>query len=515
MGGQGRGILAEYVAKQFNTPVYTGKRALDFTPFEEALSQLTAARIAEIETLLANASIADVQGAFAAGTLSARELTVCTLYRIRRDDADQINSILELNPDALQIAEQCDAERAAGKTRGALHGIPLVLKDNIATHDQMHTTAGAAALAEARPMRDAFIVTRLREAGAVILGKANMSEWAYYMTTSGTSGFSALGGQVHNPRGEFDVSGSSSGSAAAVSAGLVLISVGTETTGSIVAPASQNGVVGLKPSVGLVSRDQIIPISPAMDTAGPMARNVTDAALLLNVLAGDDPKDIAGEEAASLFGVDFTQFLDVDGLRGKRVGILRFVLDEAEDEALYVRTIAVMQSAGAEVVEIGSIEMPDFELVDTHTLIFPYDFRHNIDAYLKANPDGAPDSLAAIIAFNAEDATNRAPFGMDLMTDAQANTATRADRDAALEKAQAAARLYIREKLVMHGLDVLVSVNNSLSAFYAPAGFPALTVPGLYRSSGEPVGMTFTAEYLSEPLLLRVGYAFEQALKNF
>lgn len=508
--GEGRGMLSEYLARQFNTPVYVGKKTLDFSPFESALVTFTPERAATIAGLLGSASIPEAQQQFEAGELTAETLTLFYVYRIQQHDVNKLNSVLELNPDALTIARGLDKERARGQVRGMLHGIPVLLKDNIATHDKMHNTAGAAALANAQAARDAFITARLRKAGAVILGKAAMSEWAYYMTSTGTSGFSVLGGQVKNPYGAFDVSGSSSGSAVAAAAHLAMVTVGTETTGSIIAPASQNSLAALKPSVGLVSRDQIIPISPAMDTAGPMGRTVTDVAILMNTLAAHDPND----PAAGLvrFDTDFTDYLNHDGLHEKRVGMMRFVLDEPGDEALYERAIHALRSVGAHVLEIGTIEKEDFALVDTRSVVFPYDFRHGVDAYLKANPKGAPESMATIIAFNEADPENRTPFGMDLVTTAQANTSTQAERDEALAKAQAAARGYIEDKLAAHNLDFLVSFNNSLSAFYAPPGLPALGVPGLYRETGEPVGVTFVGHYGTDAQLIAAGYAFEQAL---
>ncbi|MBZ0285772.1 MAG: amidase [Anaerolineae bacterium] len=512
--GNGQNQPSEYEARQFNTPIYVGKRALDFSPFQAALATFTPERAAAIANVLGKATISDAQRQFEAGELTAETLTLYYLYRIQQFDADKLNSVLELNPDALTIARRLDKERARGQVRGAMHGIPVLLKDNIATHDRMHNTAGAAALVDAQAARDAFITVRLREAGAVILGKAAMSEWAYYMTTTGTSGFSALGGQVKNPYGAFDVSGSSSGSAVAAAAHLAMVTVGTETTGSIIAPASQNSIAALKPSVGLVSRDQIIPISPAMDTAGPMGRTVTDVAILMNTLTARDPNDPASASAAALFGTDFTAYLNPDGLRGRRVGLLRFVEDEPWDEALYAQAIELLKAGGAEVLEIGSIAKEDFALVDTRSVVFPYDFRHGLDAYLKANPQGAPESLAAVIAFNETDPANRVPFGMDLLTGAQANTSTQAERDEALAKAQSAARGYIQDKLAAHNLDFLVSFNNYLAAFYAPPGLPALGVPGLYRENGEPVGITFVGDYGTDAQLIAAGYALEQVLSG-
>ncbi|MCB0034587.1 MAG: hypothetical protein KDE51_11230, partial [Anaerolineales bacterium] len=266
------------VERQYGDVAYTGKRPLDLAPFAAALADFSERQAAAVGELISGKTIIALQSLFASGQLSTTELVLFYLQRIGRYDDHRLNSFLAVNPDALKIAQQLDEERAAGQVRSRLHGIPVLLKDNIATADRMPTTAGAAVLANATTKRDAFIAQRLREAGAVILGKGNLSEWANFMTSTSANGFSVLGGQARNPYGRFDVGGSSAGSAVAVAADLVTISIGSETAGSIVYPASQNAVVGLKPSLGAVSRDHIVPITAAMDTAGPMGRTVTDVA---------------------------------------------------------------------------------------------------------------------------------------------------------------------------------------------------------------------------------------------
>jgi amidase len=279
------------LARQLEPPEgYAGRRALDFSPFTAPLAALRASRVRELDALLEKATIFDVQGSFERGELTAYELSLYFLARIQAHDG-ALHAATELDPGALDAAARLDTERSASGPRGPMHGIPVLLKDNISTAGALHTSAGAKALQDARPSRDAFVVRRLREAGAVILGKTALSEWANYMSDRLPNGFSSVGGQVRNPYGPFDVSGSSSGSAVAVAASFASASVGTETWGSLIFPASQNSVVAIKPSVGLASRDGILPIVGAQDTAGPMARNVTDAAILLDVLAAADAND--------------------------------------------------------------------------------------------------------------------------------------------------------------------------------------------------------------------------------
>jgi amidase len=308
-------------AESESGPAPAPLQPLDFGPFEAALGALEPGRVVEIDALVLEASIPTLQAAMAAGELSSVELATYYLTRMQALDVDGLRSMLELNPDALQIAADLDAERAGGKVRGPLHGIPISLKGNIATGDSMHNTAGAAAMAESQSDEDATVAARLRDAGALILGKANMSEWAYWMHT-GPSGYTALGGQVVNPYGsEWDPLGSSTGSAVGTSANFVAASIGTETLGSIIAPSAVNGVVGMYPSRGLVSRSRVIPVTDQTDTPGPIARNVTDAAILLTAMVGEDPGDPVTSTAAELAGTDFTSFLDAGALQGIRVGI--------------------------------------------------------------------------------------------------------------------------------------------------------------------------------------------------
>ncbi|MBN1965660.1 MAG: amidase [Anaerolineae bacterium] len=483
-------------------------RLLDFTPFEEAMDTLTDTRLAELDDLVFEVSITDLQAAFANGDLTAEELTRYYLHRIQAYDADGLHAVLELNPQALAIARALDAERAAGTVRGPLHGIPVLLKDNIGTGDDLHTTAGAAALIGAHADRDAFIVARLREAGAIILGKTNLSEWANFISSDLPNGFAAVGGQTRHPYGDFDPGGSSTGSAVAVSANLVTVAIGTETQGSIISPASASSVVGLYPSRTIVSRDRVIPLTGHMDSAGPIGRSVADVAVVLTVIIGVDTNDPATADAAAFDGVAFTQFLDADALQGVRVGV---VMQPGVDEATFVRTFLTQPvadafaAAGAELV---FVPQPPVE-ADVMTVFF-HDFRIEAAAYLSAT--GAPVStLAEVVALNAANAETHIPYGQDLLARTAADTADAAEILALAEQNRVTMAGVLRGLLADYEVDVLVSLNNELAGHYAPAGFPAITVPGGYRRDGEPFGVTIVGDHLSDGDLIGYAYAFEQA----
>ena len=303
-------------------PDYNAKRPLDMSAYSAALDGYTSQRRAELDALVMEKPAVEIEKLLDEGRLTSVELVTYYADRIRRYDVDKLNSVIELNPDALADAAVLDDERKAGNLRGPLHGIPVLLKDNIAAAAPLHTTAGAVALKDWQADRDAFVVQKLRDAGAIILGKANLSEWANYMDACMPSGFSAVGGQTRNPYGPYDTLGSSSGSAVSVSANLTALSLGSETSGSIVQPGRYNGVVALRPSLGLVSRDYVIPLGPDLDTTGPMGRSLADVAALLTVMAGVDKNDPKTSDAASLAGVDFTQFLSLDQARKLRVGVI-------------------------------------------------------------------------------------------------------------------------------------------------------------------------------------------------
>jgi amidase len=494
-------------------------RPLDFSPFEQALAALTPERQTELDVLVFEATVARIQDALAQGRLTSVELTTYYLTRIRQYDADGLRSFIELNPDALTIAAQLDAERASGSLRGVLHGIPVGLKDNVATGDRMHNTAGAAALADNFADRDAFITQQLRSAGAVILGKLNMSEWAFWMSAKGVSGYSTLGGQVVSPfNPAFDPSGSSSGSAVAVSANLVAVTIGTETSGSIISPAANNSAVGIHPSLGLVSRDRIIPITDQTDTAGPITRTVSDAALLLRVIAGVDTNDPATQDAGALAGTDFTQFLDAQALEGKRVGFYTGATELPENTSLdqfyaalgWSEAAAALEKTGAEVVPIFA-QNPE-GLLDSFLVLGGNGIRMGVEAYLHATqPNGTVQRLADVVAFNQRNPALYARYGQEKLESAITTTMREAEYRILGEQARQQARDYLETLFMADNVDAIVSINNSMSLLYSLAGYPAVTVPAGLNVDGKPYGVTFTGHYLDDGVMIGYAYAFEQA----
>jgi amidase len=510
-------------------PDYTGKLERDFSPFASVLGEYTPEQAAAREALVSGKSIPELQALMDSGELSSVDLVVYYLERIQRYDVDRLNSVLELNPEVLGIAQTLDDERAAGQVRGPMHGIPVLLKDNIATSDQMHTAAGAVVMLDWDPSRDAFLIGQLREAGAIILGKANLSEWANWMDKCLPNGFSANGGQTQNPYGSFETFGSSSGSAVAVAADLTTVSVGTETQGSLILPAGINSVVALKTSRGLVSRDFIIPLLPAQDVPGPMGRTVTDVAVLLSAMTGVDENDPETANAADLVGTDFTQYLDAEILADLRVGLpvwneeafaalfANLGIEDAdaqadirkEYEAQIVAQQAVsaaLEQAGVAIVEIPHTALPkQFNPVEAMT----HGYKVAINQFLADLGTDAPvASLEAIIAFNLQDSANRAPYGQDHLEASQSSELTAEELVQMVAVNQQNAREGIDGLLAEYDIDVIVS---DLGQQYAPAGYPALTVPSGYAQDGTPQGVVFVGGYLSEPQLLAVGYAYEQS----
>jgi amidase len=476
--------------------------------------------------------VADLQAEMAAGRLSARRLTAAYIARIQAIDRDgpRINSIIELNPEALEIASALDRERKADGARGPLHGVPVVLKDNIATGDGMATSAGSLALDGVSATRDAHLVERLRDAGAVILAKTNLSEWANMRSPRSTSGWSARGGLTRNPYAlDRNTSGSSSGSAAAIAANLAAVSVGTETDGSIVSPASINGLVGLKPTVGLVSRDGVIPISPTQDTPGPMTRSVSDAALLLAAIAGPDPRDRATDGAQP---ADYARALDPRRLRGARLGVVRaqFGSHPGVDEVIEA-ALATLRAGGAVLIDPVELEVGE-GAQEAELEVLLCELKASLPAWLAEFAPHAPIStLADVIAWNERHAAREMPwFGQELLEQAQSrgDLSEPAYLQALTTSGRAAREEGIDRALAEHGLDALVAptggpawlsdlVNGdhyggSFSTPAAIAGYPHLTVPaGLVH--GLPVGLSFAGPRWSEPLLLGLGYAYEQATR--
>jgi len=491
------------------------REPLNFVPFAAAISALTSQQIALANALLEHGTVLDIQTAFRDGQLTSEAFVACCVRRIQQYDA-RLNSVVELNPDALIAASAADKERRQLTVIPPLHGIPILLKDNIDTGDKMQTTAGAAALMGTYAADDAFLVTRLRENGAIILGKNNLSEWAFWMSSDGASGYSFRGGQTRNPYGKFDVGGSSSGSGVSVAAGFAPLSIGTETCGSLTSPAAKNGLVTLKPGCGLVSRSGIVPIVDTMDTAGPMAKNVTDVAILLTAISGGDPADPDSNDAAPLFGADFAASLSINGLRGVRVGLWQFAEEGVSrwfTRAYNCRAqqfIPMLENAGAQVVMLPPqpAESP-FPVGKVLTA----GFRASVNRYL-ANRPHLPEyarSLESIIAYNQTNEAELAPFNQNLLIASQNSEYTAESYREFGLAVRADSRQWMDELFTAHNIKMIVSLNNHFAAHYAPAGCPALSVPAAFKRNGEPFNITFSGRYLDEPILLAAAYAFEQA----
>ena len=462
------------------------------------------------------ATIASIQNAFASGELTSLELTMQYLSRIA--DIDQsgrcINSVLEINPDALDIAEALDREYAQKGPRGPLHGIPVLIKDNINTHDKMHTSAGSLALADNYAAYDAHIAARLREAGAVILGKTNLTEFANFLTRGMRNGFSSRGGCVLNPYGDtLDVGGSSSGSGAAVSANFCTVAVGTETSGSILCPANWNGVVGVKPTKGLVSRTGIIPICTAQDTAGPLARTVEDAAALLTVLQGTDPEDPA-TGSITPYLKDYTKFLRKDGLQGMRVGVSHVGSERfpQEHRDLLPAALQALQDAGAELIEV---ELPNCDREKTMDVLL-YEFKQCLNAYLASCKDPGARTLLDVIDFNNADPQRCLQYGQAIALEAQHQTSGRLTDPRYLHSrvdALRSSRALVDGLIAQHNLDCIVQLG--WGNIPPASGYPAVNVPiGVGAETGHPIGLSFIGPAFSEPVLFRAAYAFEQQLQG-
>ena len=500
-----------------------------------AVSRLPVGRAAADDDIV-EASLADLQQRMASGQLTARALTQAYLDRIdaldRRGPA--LRSVIETNPDALAIADGLDAERRAKGARGPLHGLPILVKDNVDTGDRNATTAGSLALEGSSAPRDAFLVERLRAAGAIPLGKANLSEWANIRSTRSSSGWSARGGQCRNPYAlDRNPCGSSSGSGTAVSASLCAAAVGTETDGSIVCPSSSTGIVGIKPTLGLVSRTGIIPIAHSQDTAGPMARTVRDAAILLGALAGSDPRDAASAPADARRADDYTRFLDPDGLRGARLGVARKIAGFDERVArLMDDAIAEMKRRGAVIVDPADIpHLGEYD--DSELEVLLYELKADLAAYLATRePQVRVRTLADVIAFNEAHRAQEMPyFGQELFLRAQEKgpLTTPAYRRALAKCRRLSRAEGIDAVMRAHKLDAILAPTGGPSwvtdlvagdhytggSSTAPAvsGYPNVTVPMGYVF-GLPVGLQFMGRAWSEPTLLRVAYAFEQATRH-
>jgi amidase len=459
-------------------------------------------------------TVVELQAKMRSGELTAKSLAEKYLARIKEIDP-KINSVIELNPDALKIAEELDKERRKGKIRSPLHGIPVLIKDNIETADKMKTTAGSLALIDApTPEKDAFIVRQLRKAGAVILGKTNLSEWANFRSTKSISGWSGRGGQTNNPYIlKENPCGSSSGTGASISANLAAVGIGTETNGSIICPSLRCGLVGLKPTLGLVSRSGIIPIAHSQDTAGPMTRNVADATALLSVLVGADKLDaITGQSKNGQ--KDYTKFLNKDGLRGARIGVVRQFFGKNEKlKALIEPQFKMLEASGATLVDVTFPTVPNFSSDETSLLL--YEFKADLNDYL-ARRKSKYKTLAELIKFNEENKATEMPlFGQELFVQAEAKSdLSTPEYQKILQNLKTATQKDGIDALVTNNkLDALVSptVGNSWS-IAAIAGYPSITVPA-GMIDGIPAGMLFFGRAFSEPVLLKFAYAYEQMTK--
>ena len=487
--------------------------------------------IAEFE--LDEETITSLQVKLTSGKYSSQQLVELYLNRIENIDNKgyNLNAIIEINPDAVSIAKEMDKERSEGKSRGPLHGIPVVIKDNIDTADKMQTTAGSLAMVGNIASYDAFVVKKLREAGAIIIGKTNLSEWANFRSTQSSSGWSSRGGQTknayildHNP------CGSSAGSGVAVSANLCVVAVGTETDGSIVCPASVNGIVGIKPSVGLISRFGIIPISKTQDTAGPMARTVKDAAILLGVLSGIDDKDLITKESKGKSFMDYTQFLDLNALKGKRIGIEKKPQGANQFiNALLEKGINLLKEKGATIIEIDYIDKIN-SLGEAEFEVLQYEFKDGLNQYLSST-NAKVKSLKDVIDFNLANEDEAMPyFKQEILESSNLKTGL-ADKKYidALNKSHISSKNILDSVFEEHKLDAICGITMgpacsidmiygdrwgySLTMPAAASGYPHITVPG-GKVYDLPVGLSFFGTAYSEPKLIGIAFAYEQASKN-
>lgn len=469
------------IAQQTHDPV--AAQRLDFAPFAEALAAITPARERELGERIRSATIPQLRAAIQRADLTAAELTLYSVLQIQRHD-ERLHSVIALDPTALQQAIAIDRRIREGQTPGVLAGIPVLLKDNIATRGPLPTTAGAAALADTVAPRDAEVVTRLRAAGAIIIGKANMTEWANFISTQMPNGYSAVGGQTRNPYGPFDSGGSSSGSAVAVNAGFVPVAIGSETSGSIVYPAAQNGLYALKPTLGATPTDLVIPITSAQDVLGPMARNPLDAAILYSVMSGEALPNLR-ENA-----LDGTSFGVVVGMR------------EFGSQDLLSQGLRVLQRGGA------TIERSRYGRSNPDLLpVLLGGFQREVPRTLQAL--GAPlTTLDELIAFNNADPDARIPYGQNLLIAANESTLRDQDYRALVQQNRANAQAAL--DYAFEQQDFLVSISNSLSAEYSAAGYPAVTIPLGLRASGEAQGLTIIGPAGSDLRLLHIAYRFAQ-----
>ena len=478
-------------------------------------------------------TIDELQQKMKSGEYTSRSITEMYLKRINDIDKNgpAINAVIELNPDALNIADGLDNERKSGKVRGPLHGIPVLIKDNINTADKMMTTAGALALEGNKASKDAFIIKHLREAGAVLLGKTNLSEWANFRSSRSTSGWSSRGGQTKNPvMLDRNPCGSSSGSGAAVAANLCAVAIGTETDGSVIAPSSFCGIVGIKPTVGLLSRSGIIPISKTQDTAGPMARTVKDAAILLGILTGVDSDDPVTNESNGKAQKDYTQFLDANGLKGKKIGVEKSFMEGHEGVVgLYKQAIDILKNQGATIVEVELLKATK-DAGSGEFTVLQYEFKDGVNKYLSA-ANAKVKTLADVIAFNKQNEAKAMPyFKQETLESCNAKGDLNNKEYLDALKKSTSTRKIIDDIMDKNKLDAIAGTSIGLpccidlingdydTGFYfcppaARAGYPHITVP-MGTVHDLPVGLSFIAGAYREDEIIKLGYAFEQATKK-
>lgn len=465
---------------------------------------------------LEEATIVQMQEKMASNELTSEDLVLMYLELIANRNPN-INAVLEINPKASQIAQALDDERLEKGPRSMLHGIPILLKDNIETADDLHTSAGSLSLANHYAMKDATIVRKLRDAGAIILGKTNMTEWANFMSDRMTNGFSSRGGQVKNPYGPFDVGGSSSGSASAIASNLAAAAIGTETSGSILNPAAQNGLVGLKPTVGAVSRTGIIPLSHTQDTAGPMTRTVEDSLHVFLSILGQDESDPITRRSRQFDDIDWSKCLDLNAFRGKRIGIARSIFEKdvsTERIEMFEKDMLVLRELGAVIVDPVDLGFTENDLSDD---VLTYEFKADLNSYLaKTNILNPIRSLTDVINFNNHHPTETLRFGQVMLEKSERTSGTLTEKeyiDALEGNRYLASEIGLERTLNDHQLDALVYPHYHGCSIGAAAGYPSITVPAGYAKIGEPFGLTFSGRAWSEPSLISMGYSFEQKVK--
>lgn len=479
-------------------------------PFEKDLQNFSEAQYTSLKPLILEQDIPTFQKHIQSGKLTYETLTKFYLYRIKlfdRMNELSLNSVISLNPKVIEQARQKDKEFKNKRLKHPIFGMPILLKDNINTAD-MPTTAGAVAF-QNNQTDDAFIVKQLKDKGALILGKANLSEWAYFFCGECPSGYSAIGGQTLNPYGRrvIDTGGSSSGSGVSVAANFCAAAIGSETAGSILSPSSQNSVVGLKPTVGLLSRSGIVPISSTLDTPGPITKNVIDNAIILGAMFGEDTND--GKSIYALWDSDFyyENIVTEDRLKGKRFGVFKRLLEDKE----YKNAIAVLKSQGAEIIEIEEekVDLPEF------IRLLNLDMKKDLPEYIKTSGNSKLEvkSISDIMAFNQKDSANVMPYGQMLFKGVDADKATDSEFDLIKSTLVNNGKAYFDIPMKAHNLDAVLSINNYHAAFAAVAEYPAITVPMGYAENGAPKGLTFIANRLQEKMLYQWAYAYEQASK--